>query len=90
MNAVASSRGVRVGPPTDHPTERRRRVARDGVCLGCDQSLVGRRPQAAWCSDRCRLRTERATRAREDGQILDALATALVGRLRTLRLGGRS
>ena len=96
MNAVASSQGVRVGPPTDHLTERRRRIASNGLCTGCGQSLVGRRPQAVWCSDRCRLQTTRMARAREDGQVIDAIAAALtraaalVGQLQARRSGGRS
>ena len=44
-------------------TERRLSEARS--CAGCGTSLEGRRPQAKYCSDRCRVRTAREARVRE-------------------------
>jgi hypothetical protein len=49
----------------NHLLETERRVSGGRSCAGCGRSLEGWRPQARFCSDRCRVRTTRAAQQRE-------------------------
>jgi hypothetical protein len=44
--------------------ETERRLSEDRSCAGCGTSLQGRRPQAKFCSDRCRMQSARSSRLR--------------------------
>ena len=48
----------------DRLAEPERRLSGD-ECEGCGTSLAGRRPQARFCTDACRVRTRRNARLRE-------------------------
>jgi hypothetical protein len=50
-----------------------RRLSTGRACAGCGASLEGRRPQARYCSDRCRVRTGREARIREWMKIREQL-----------------
>ena len=49
----------------DRLAEPERRLSRDAQCEGCGASLAGRRPQARFCTDACRVRARREARLRE-------------------------
>jgi hypothetical protein len=68
-------------PPSECPSETERTVSSDRLCEGCDTTLVGRRPQARFCSDACRT-AER--RPRLTTRLLDLL-TAIEQAVAALR-----
>ena len=49
-------------PVNKSSSETNRRLSESRSCAGCTTSLQGRRPQAKFCSDRCRVRFARRSR----------------------------
>jgi len=52
-----------VHPLSDSPSETERTVPTDRLCASCDRALNDRRPQARHCSDRCRMKARRQSKA---------------------------
>ena len=72
----------------DRAPETERPVSEGRVCEGCGKSLTGRRPQARFCSDRCRSRVKRDARSNRLAELanrLDETVVALRRELETLR-----
>jgi predicted nucleic acid-binding Zn ribbon protein len=72
----------------DRTPETERPVSEGRVCEGCGTSLSGRRPQARFCSDRCRSQARRDSRSHRLTELvirLDETVAALARELETLR-----
>lgn len=61
---------------SDMGSETERTLATGRMCTGCGVPLTGRRPQARYCSDRCRTRGGREAHRRRIAGLLDTITDA--------------
>jgi hypothetical protein len=62
--------------PSDLP-ETERTVSSDRFCNTCDAHLTARRPQARFCSDRCRVQYHRGQLAKRRNELLNGIVNAV-------------
>ena len=71
-------------PPSESPSETERTVSSGRLCEGCDTPLVGRRPQARFCSDACRTAERRHRLTTRFLELLTAIEQAVAALRREL------
>ena len=71
-------------PGTEVAGESERTLPGERLCAGCGVPLAGRRPQARYCSARCRTRASREAHRRHIMRLLDTISAATEGLRREL------
>ena len=69
--------GADASPDTNLSLETERTVPEGRLCASCGTTLAGRRRQAHFCSDRCRMTGRRAAEASRRGALLNRLKQAV-------------
>lgn len=73
-----------VMPAPRSGSETERTISQDRLCRGCGASLVDRRPQARFCSARCRTQARRDRQSDRVAELLDTLTEAVARLCREL------